>query len=183
MDKERVRKAIQAGTPVKSIAETEGVTPATVRKFIHDNKIDASKLRGHGRPRAVICLDDGEQFTSSAAAAKKYGVSLCGIHRACKNVRFTSADRHWMYLDDFNALTYKGSEDVLDIVATSNSYRRKRAVINLDTGKVYPSASQAARENYVSVPSIITVCSGRGKHAAGYRWAYYDEYTKDEGKN
>jgi len=52
--------------------------------------------------------------------------------------------------------------------------RRRKAVINLDTGVEYPSAAQAAREVFAD-PSGICQSARRGTLCLGYRWAYVDE--------
>jgi hypothetical protein len=52
--------------------------------------------------------------------------------------------------------------------------RRRKAVKNLDTGIVYPSAAQAAREVFAD-QSGICHAARRGTLSVGCRWAYVDE--------
>lgn len=51
--------------------------------------------------------------------------------------------------------------------------RRRKAVINLDTGVEYSSAAQAAREVFAD-PSGICHAARRGTLSVGYRWAYVE---------
>jgi len=51
--------------------------------------------------------------------------------------------------------------------------RRRKAIINLDTGVEYPSAAQAAREVFAD-PSGICHAARRGTLSVGYRWAYVE---------
>lgn len=50
---------------------------------------------------------------------------------------------------------------------------RKKAVICVETGIIYESASQAARENPTATQSkICMVCRGQRKTCGGYHWKY-----------
>lgn len=56
------------------------------------------------------------------------------------------------------------------------SKARSKAVINLDTGEVFPSATAAGKHYGVDRASICACLIGRTKTAAGgYHWAYYTE--------
>lgn len=48
-------------------------------------------------------------------------------------------------------------------------------VICLDTGKVYKSAREAAKELKVHYTKICLVCQGKRKHTGGYHFRYYNE--------
>lgn len=48
-----------------------------------------------------------------------------------------------------------------------------KLVINLDTGKIYGSFGEIARElNIKSASHVVAVCKGRKERAYGYHWAY-----------
>jgi hypothetical protein len=49
-----------------------------------------------------------------------------------------------------------------------------KAVICIDTGEVFPTATIAASNVSRSPSDIVKVCRGRLKKCAGYRWAYLD---------
>lgn len=50
-----------------------------------------------------------------------------------------------------------------------------RAVINLDTGRLYPSVTAAAKATGQDLMGVLQVCKGRRNTAGGYRWAYAEE--------
>jgi group I intron endonuclease len=52
------------------------------------------------------------------------------------------------------------------------------SVINLDTNKVYPTLTEAAKLCNVNINSLCAVCRGKRKTTGGYRWMYYNDYLK-----
>ena len=48
-------------------------------------------------------------------------------------------------------------------------------VICLDTGKIYKSAREAAKDLNVHYTKICLVCQGKRKHTGGYHFRYYNE--------
>ena len=54
-------------------------------------------------------------------------------------------------------------------------YRNAKAVINLDTNKIYESMVEAEKELNINRACIGNVCRGKQKKAGGYRWAFYSE--------
>jgi group I intron endonuclease len=49
-----------------------------------------------------------------------------------------------------------------------------RPTINLDTGCIYQSAKEAARQTGLSQQNISKCCTGQRKTSGGYRWAYVE---------
>ena len=56
--------------------------------------------------------------------------------------------------------------------------REKRKIINLTTGEVFSSCSDAERKLGVSRKAIAVCCKGKCKTAGGYHWTYYDKEDK-----
>lgn len=52
--------------------------------------------------------------------------------------------------------------------------RRRRKVINLDTGVVYDSIASASMECGLIHSGIVSACRGRYHTCGGFHWAYYD---------
>ena len=61
-----------------------------------------------------------------------------------------------------------------------NCNSSKKAVINLTTGKVYESASDAARQLGVSINAVSMVCRGKVKTCKGDQWRYVEDLTVTE---
>jgi hypothetical protein len=53
-------------------------------------------------------------------------------------------------------------------------------VINLRTGEVYESASEAARQIGVSNNAVGMVCRGQAKTCKGDRWSYVEALSDTE---
>ena len=50
-----------------------------------------------------------------------------------------------------------------------------RPVVCLDTGEVFPSATEAAQSKGCDPSGIGKVCKGRKEHIRGLRWAFLNE--------
>lgn len=50
----------------------------------------------------------------------------------------------------------------------------KRRVQCVETGKVYPSANEAAEEHRICRPNLVATLNGRHKTCGGYHWRYAD---------
>ena len=63
------------------------------------------------------------------------------------------------------------------LVSNANRYRKSvsKPVICLDTGKVYESAGQAARELNLCRSAILRVAKGEHKQAKGYHFKFLEE--------
>lgn len=57
---------------------------------------------------------------------------------------------------------------------------RQRAVVLIETGDIFESASAAARKYGVTPSGIIAVCNGRHKHSAGFKWKYLEDYNVEK---
>lgn len=55
-----------------------------------------------------------------------------------------------------------------------NSFFHK-AVINLDTGEVFITATEAAKKYGITVSTLTKTCRGVQKRSANYRWRFYEE--------
>lgn len=53
--------------------------------------------------------------------------------------------------------------------------QQERAVVNIDTGRSYCSATAAARDNVICQQNITKCCQGERQRAGGFRWAYAGE--------
>lgn len=69
------------------------------------------------------------------------------------------------------------SEALTGKYAGKNSAYHK-AVVNLDTGEKYDTATDAARAYGVTVSTLTKTCRGAQKRTAGYRWAFDEGVIK-----
>ena len=64
----------------------------------------------------------------------------------------------------------------------NNVAKKGDAVINMTTGKVYPSIGAAHRDTGIPVDPIRYCCLGKSSQAGGYQWKYADEQTGEDVK-
>lgn len=62
---------------------------------------------------------------------------------------------------------------------TNGKRDKMRAVLCVETGDIYPSASEAARRTGYSQGNISMCCLGQRKTAYGFHWIYYNEQGGD----
>lgn len=55
-----------------------------------------------------------------------------------------------------------------------NKMPNSKRILNIDTGEVYNSISEAARSVNVCAPNVSACCRGKGKTAGGYHWKYLE---------
>lgn len=146
----------------------------------------------HNR-RTVTCLSDGRMFTSATAAADFYGISNVSISDVCNgkyrhvkslyfvygDVEYPESERHALIkeIERSHALRRKrgGKVDPEPSVYT----RRGRRVICKDDGKIYHSASAAARAYGVAKSAIVELCLGKNsrKSVGGQEFSYVDDVS------
>ena len=85
--------------------------PEALQKMSNDRKgvkWDAERLKKHAsikgadnkKSKPCLCIETGEHFVSSTAAAEKYGGSYKVIWKCCKGQCETAAGFHWAFVDD-----------------------------------------------------------------------------------
>lgn len=56
--------------------------------------------------------------------------------------------------------------------------RAPRAVMCTNTGRTYPSITEAAKATHASAEKIVLCCQGKRKHTLGLGWAYAEEAAR-----
>ena len=119
----------------------------------------------------VINLDTKEIFEAIKDAADKYGVYPQNIIKCCKGERRICGRQHWAYYEDY----IQGKIPKNKHIKSKNEFFNKKKVINLDTGIIYDSIAEVEKSLYISHSALSRVCSGKGKTAGGFHWAYLDK--------
>ena len=119
------------------------------------NKISNSKKDDKIK---VICLETGVEYDSAADAMKQTGIDKSSIGKVCYGTMKTAGGYHWYF---------QGQEP---IILKDN---RVKSVICLNSGKIYPSISAAARDTNSDPSNIKKVCDGKYKTTNGLKWKYY----------
>lgn len=121
-----------------------------------DDSVFDRKVYKNSRP--IICLETNERFESQARAAKAVGVPREAIYAALRG-HIATKGLHFYYAD----------EPEPDDLLPSKREIRVRCV---ETGVVYKTITQAAKETGASQAGIRGAASGM---AGGYRWEYVDD--------
>lgn len=121
-----------------------------------DDSVFDRKVYKNSRP--IICLETNERFESQARAAKAVGVPREAIYAALRG-HIATKGLHFYYAD----------EPEPDDLLPSKRGIRVRCV---ETGVVYKTITQAAKETGASQAGICGAASGM---AGGYRWEYVDD--------
>lgn len=125
--------------------------------------------------KKVICLDDGNIFSSGAEAARFYGCHETQVRDVCKQKphRRFAAGRIFRFYDQYvkNNMTL---EQERTVIPPQGSWCCKR-VICLNDKKVFESATAAALFYNSTSSAIAAVCSNRKSRITvkGRRFMYY----------
>lgn len=137
--------------------------------------------------KKVICTTTGEVFDSAADASKSFGLGVNAVSQACAGRSESANGIKFMYADSPDmAKDSASSAKKRKRVAKPKSHgsaafgfdvkgrhargpeKLSRKVVCLDTGEVFPSASEAARHFSVCKSSLIELCLGKnGRRAVG----------------
>lgn len=151
-----------------------------------------SGLPAYNRKK-VLCVTTGEEFESALAAAIRFGFHRSSVSDACLGRSESANGIKFIYVE--NPSLAKNSQIAAEKrkkVKKPKSYgsavtgfdtkgrkttgpsKISRPVICLDTGEVFPSASEAARHFNVCKSSLIELCLGKnGRRAVGgLKFAY-----------
>lgn len=124
-----------------------------------DDSVFDRKVYKNSRP--IICLETNERFESQARAAKAVGVPREAIYAALRG-HIATKGLHFYYADE-------PDDPEPDDLLSSKRGIRVRCV---ETGVVYKTITQAAKETGASQAGIRGAASGM---AGGYRWEYVDD--------
>lgn len=115
--------------------------------------------------RKIQCVETGIIYDSAMDVEKKLGFFNTNIISACSGKLITAYGYHWIFVD--NPIIHKKD-------------RRKKSVICIETGEVFDSAAQAAREKNCSRPNISHCCAGKLSSAGGYTWKFYIQEEEEK---
>jgi hypothetical protein len=119
-------------------------------------------------PKPVIRLDTSQTYPSATAAAEAIGSTQANVSMVCHGQREHANGVRFAYLSDYEA----GRIPCFQQRRAGKSNPRAKAVRCIDTGQVFDTISEAARETGVHSGKIVAVCKATRKSAGGYRWEY-----------
>ena len=132
------------------------------------------QLPKRGNYKQVICIETLQIYPSAQSASKQTGVDSCGIKACCKQKMVESGGFHWMYYVDY---LNSNSEYIYALLNKHN--RLYGNYMCLETGIIYPTLAQAAREYNTTYKKIKKVCEGKLPDIDGYHFIFYDTSKTD----
>lgn len=115
--------------------------------------------------KLILCIETGEIFHSITKAADANGTTFKGISNVLHGRAITSGGFHWKYLDD--SLNKKIRDE-------SNRRDSRKSVICVETGKIFQSIADAAKNLNICASNIGDVLNSKKVTAGGYHWHYAD---------
>ena len=137
--------------------------PAAQTQSIKDGWTEEKKLKfSMARGKSITCIETGQEFRSAGVAAEETGINLGNI-TSCANRRLiTAGGFHWKWTEEENYIIKKDMQ--------------KRKIQCLETGNIYSSMADAAREmGFKSSSGIGNVLAGRSKTHKGFTFEYIEE--------
>ena len=145
--------------------------------------------------KMVFCSTTGEIFDSAASAAKRFGMKKDAVSQACGGRSESANGMFFRYVDEPHRAkdplkqarlrkrvscpksygSILGGVDAAGRSATGPA-KTSRPVVCVDTGEIFPSASEAARYFGVCKSSVIELCLGKNgrKRVGGLVFRYGD---------
>lgn len=88
---------------------------------------------------------------------RQFGYANSNIIACCRGKLHTAYGYHWQYTENPIA---------------ANKDKRKKPVKCLETGRIYESASAAAKDIGINRSSISFCCEGKANIGGGYHWQF-----------
>ena len=121
--------------------------------------------------KKVVCYETRLVFDSIAEAAKYCSVNSSNIISACNGFpKQKSGGFHWYRLEDY-PIDYQ--------CEIPPNTKKPRAVVCVNTGVLYSSISQAAKETGTDARHISRCCKEKKRKVNGVYWRYEEEYKKE----
>ena len=143
--------------------ETEDEVNEKHQKFKRENGIGEPK-------RAVVLIETGVKYESANDAARAMGLKWStSIVRCASHCVGKAAGYHWRYAD----MPQEIWENKAKEAEAKKENRRKKKVKQIETGIIFNSITEAAKNVGLGSSSSISIClSGGNLTAAGYHWQY-----------
>ena len=115
--------------------------------------------------REVMCVETGETFRSMTEAAESVSVNISALYHCLKGKTNTAGGKHWRYSDgEYHECTRPEGH--------RNKKSQSKPVMCKETGMVYPSCGEAARQTGIIQSSIAKCANGKMLSAGGYKWGF-----------
>jgi hypothetical protein len=140
--------------------------------------------------KAVINIETRKEFKSITQAALFFGLHAGSVSNVCNGLAFSARGFRFCFADEYDAKNYEN--DKFELIETNldngqhfytverpkrkynsgKDHGKSRAVIDLDSGRVFDTVTEAARELGLTQCGISAVLTGLQKTHRKRRFAY-----------
>ena len=169
-------RCIEIGTVFESVSEASrvsGISQSQISNccsgknvtagdlhWCFENDYDENQPLKKGKKKKVMCIETGMVYSSQAEAFRKTGIRH--ITECCKRQIPLAGGFHWCYESDFK--TWKPVRK-----------RNTKKVICVETGAVYNSIKDAAKNTGANYTEIGNCCKNPHFTTGGYHWRYAND--------
>jgi len=157
---------------------------AAVRQEALKKTWEKRRARGTHNGKSVVCLNDGQEFPTIAAAAEHYGIGYSKISAICnkdKKQRMVSTNGLvFRFINDFEGRRDEWQKVIADaaIRSAANRFKGQIAVVCLNDGRQFESAAAAARYYRLSRPKVAGACYNKDiRSVKGLVFRHADDIT------
>lgn len=138
-------------------------------RLIHEGAISKSK-------KVIEITQPNKVFSSLTEAANFYGRTVTEVSKVCKNVMSHVKGNRFVYLKD-----YLEKSEYYDNLAKEKVIIKPnpKKIVEIESGKIFNTATEASKFFNVSWSSIGKVCRGIISQIKGHRFAYLHDYENN----
>lgn len=98
------------------------------------------------------------------------------LNNNVNNLEWCTAKENTKHAFENNLIVIKKGKENHMYGKCGDKHWNSKKVINIETGKIYNSFGEVARElNITNASNIVAVCKGKKQSAYGYHWKYVEE--------
>lgn len=188
VSEEQREKLRQANLGKKASQETRQKMSLAQKGRVRDESIGQKISDAKAKKEVVQMSLSGEVirvWPSVSMAASENNVASGSICKCCKGALHSSGGFTWAYLDGMDCqkiipISEEQRKTLIEAGTRIGNAKQRKQVLQLTrTGelvKVWPSLTQAAKENNMVVSAITRCCKGIVQTSGGYVWRYAEEY-------
>lgn len=147
-----------------------------------NNTATTMMTRMDKRTKTVICTDDNKIFYSVNEAASYYGINKFCIYGVLTRKQKTAGGLHFRYATEEEIPAIKKNVTVQkEAVITVDGKRTNgncNAVLCIDTGEIFSSATDAAERVGSTTANMSRACRNKGSRTAGKRFCYLKDINE-----
>lgn len=117
-----------------------------------------------------VHLETKKTYKSLIDAERDTGISHKNIQACCCHKQKSINGHHWLYKTEYDTLTEVDINNIIDYKRKCNGFRCKC----IETGKIYHSCLQAAKELNLCDKQIRNSCRGLKAYTHGYHFQFVD---------